>query len=644
MVASEKLKAVQFWNVVSERLQEIVNNSAADINALALKMEKGGLTSHLSLNGQHNRSPTMAASYMDSQTFPTSVYGDGGTGSYASHENVDGHDIPYMDLPPAPEDISSLQPMSEAGYSAAALGEPNSAEVPNGSSAGSTSLLLSIRGAAQENSFLQGADSRSLPSILSGSDRSNQDFLQLPKSQGTCREKLTKKKDDDTDWVPNPKPSPKGKTANKSRSASKATAALKSSTVARKPEEPIPAAENALNDAERECAVAKTPQGLTDLEEDMTDDPEPQNETETAGPTEVIVIQTRKAQKKWKECEVCLKKVPTKSALTAHMWTHRKPFNCTECGACFSSKSNLVVHQRKHSGEKPYACSMCNATFSTQGNLKRHVKTHSGERPWECSQCDSRFTEKKTLMVHMRRHTGEKPFQCHICQRSFAQKGILQSHLAMHLGQKAHLCEHCGKAFRQRSQLRLHTLRHQGVRKFSCSTCPAKFLTKGDLERHNRTHTGERPFVCDICGKTFTRQQSLTEHTNRHYGVKPYECTHCGKTYAEMSACYKHIKHHVKAGEIVGDLQKGMKVNVQEKMAIFVNPGHQDTVVENSLEGADMQPSAVISSEVEGSEVEQPEGEPQENSPCELSAEEAVESTSMSQLTAMSLLTTTTGF
>ena len=40
MVPEEKLKAVQFWNVISERLQEIVNNSAADISALAYEMEK----------------------------------------------------------------------------------------------------------------------------------------------------------------------------------------------------------------------------------------------------------------------------------------------------------------------------------------------------------------------------------------------------------------------------------------------------------------------------------------------------------------------------------------------------------------------------------------------------------------------------
>lgn len=40
MSAEAKLNAVQFWNVFSERLQEIVNNSAADINALAMRMEE----------------------------------------------------------------------------------------------------------------------------------------------------------------------------------------------------------------------------------------------------------------------------------------------------------------------------------------------------------------------------------------------------------------------------------------------------------------------------------------------------------------------------------------------------------------------------------------------------------------------------
>lgn len=39
MSAEQKLDAVQFWNIMSEKLQEIVNHSAADIGALALEKD-----------------------------------------------------------------------------------------------------------------------------------------------------------------------------------------------------------------------------------------------------------------------------------------------------------------------------------------------------------------------------------------------------------------------------------------------------------------------------------------------------------------------------------------------------------------------------------------------------------------------------
>ncbi|XP_066994982.2 uncharacterized protein [Anabrus simplex] len=244
------------------------------------------------------------------------------------------------------------------------------------------------------------------------------------------------------------------------------------------------------------------------------------------------------------ECEYCKKRFSAPSQLSAHIWTHTKPYVCLTCGSRFSSKGNLVVHSRRHTGEKPFPCSMCGARFSTHGNLARHRKSHSGEKPWKCQECDSCFVEHKSLKVHMRRHTGERPYICHICQKSFTQAGILQTHLAMHSDERAYKCTQCARRFRQKSQLRLHEQRHAGIRKYQCSVCGYRFLTKGDMERHQRTHTGERPFTCKLCNKSFTRQQSLNEHLNRHYGLKPYQCKYCNKGYVEMSACYKHIKTH----------------------------------------------------------------------------------------------------
>ena len=50
--------------------------------------------------------------------------------------------------------------------------------------------------------------------------------------------------------------------------------------------------------------------------------------------------------------------------------------NCGECGLGFSKMTNLLSHQRIHSGEKPYVCGVCGKGFS----LKRSL--HIGVRQW----------------------------------------------------------------------------------------------------------------------------------------------------------------------------------------------------------------------------------------------------------------------
>lgn len=171
-----------------------------------------------------------------------------------------------------------------------------------------------------------------------------------------------------------------------------------------------------------------------------------------------------------------------------------KSYSCNSCNSKFSTKGNLLVHQRSHTGERPFACEKCASSFSTKGNLKRHIKAHSGQRPYQCSMCSSKFTEKKSLKVHFRRHTGEKPYKCPMCPKAFSQTGVLKTHLTLHNDERKFLCGVCSKRFRQKSQLRLHQLRHEGVKKWNCNNCNSKFLTKGDLKRHTLVHTGERLF------------------------------------------------------------------------------------------------------------------------------------------------------
>ena len=54
-----------------------------------------------------------------------------------------------------------------------------------------------------------------------------------------------------------------------------------------------------------------------------------------------------------------------------------------------------------------YECEICKKIFSTKGNLAINKRVHTGVKPYECRMAFSHCT---TLANHKRIHTGEKPF------------------------------------------------------------------------------------------------------------------------------------------------------------------------------------------------------------------------------------------
>ncbi|XP_072279488.1 uncharacterized protein [Pyxicephalus adspersus] len=219
---------------------------------------------------------------------------------------------------------------------------------------------------------------------------------------------------------------------------------------------------------------------------------------------------------------------------------------CPDCGKCFRWQSEVLFHQRKHTGERPYCCSKCGQCFSRIPHLVIHERSHTGERPYICNECKKCFSSKSELNEHRKRHRGLRIHPCSECTKSFITKSDLNKHKRSHTGEKPHPCSICGKCFTLRSGAIRHEKTHTGERPYSCTECGKAYVSNSELVNHMRTHTGERPFSCIDCGKCFYSSSDLVKHRRCHTGEKPHLCSICGKSYSSKSVLYRHQKIHTR--------------------------------------------------------------------------------------------------
>ena len=79
------------------------------------------------------------------------------------------------------------------------------------------------------------------------------------------------------------------------------------------------------------------------------------------------------------DCNLCRKKLSTKSALISHNKKHNKieRFICSICAKIFLTHKAFNAHMKRELGEKKFACLACNSSFAIKTDLQNHtIKVH----------------------------------------------------------------------------------------------------------------------------------------------------------------------------------------------------------------------------------------------------------------------------
>ena len=103
---------------------------------------------------------------------------------------------------------------------------------------------------------------------------------------------------------------------------------------------------------------------------------------------------------------------------------------CSDCGAVFKEKLQLIEHVKSEHGRNRFSCPCCECTFVSKDGLKAHIKyIHQKFARYRCETCGKGYANRTNFVDHLTTHTGVKRNVCSVCQQQYTSKCSLKTHM-----------------------------------------------------------------------------------------------------------------------------------------------------------------------------------------------------------------------
>ncbi|XP_044258365.1 zinc finger protein 502-like isoform X2 [Tribolium madens] len=236
------------------------------------------------------------------------------------------------------------------------------------------------------------------------------------------------------------------------------------------------------------------------------------------------------------KCDKCSEVFSTRQDLVQHDKNHKRP--CPKCGKMIL-KTSMKLHLIKHTDR--HMCSQCHSCFNSRAALQQHIITiHTDRKDHICEACGKRFSSKTAMTVHLKSHSDERLYECKLCNYKGRTASAVYVHMSTH-AREICVCEVCSKIFKSNRNLNDHIRRvHSKEKKHKCTYCDKKFVDRYMLTVHVRCHTGVRPYACHLCEKAFIRSDGLKEHLATHGERVWFKCDKCGRKFASKKGVTRH--------------------------------------------------------------------------------------------------------